>query len=144
MSCDTDNLSAMKLLGVDIGGTKTSVCVGDESGAILASKRLPTQTAAGPEAWLPRTVDQIHDVLREAKIHLADIDAVGIASPGPMSVRRGLMLAPPNMAGWVNVPVLEWIGTATGRPTFINNDANACAEAEFLFGSCRARRTWST
>jgi glucokinase len=125
----------MNLLGVDIGGTKTSICVGDETGRIIASKRQPTRTEEGPEAWLPRTINQLHDVLREAGLHLADIDAVGIASPGPMSVSRGMMLAPPNMAGWVNVPVLKWIGEATGRPTYINNDANACAEAEFLFGA---------
>jgi glucokinase len=130
----------MKLLGIDIGGTKTSVCAGTETGEILASRRLPTQSDAGPEAWLPRTVTQIHDVLREAHLLPKDIDAVGIASPGPMSVSRGLMLAPPNMPGWVDVPVLQWIRDALERPTFINNDANACGEAEFLFGSCRGTR----
>lgn len=125
----------MNLLGIDIGGTKTSVCVGDEHGQLLASKRTPTP--AGPDAWLPQTVIQTHDVLREAKLGLSDVRAIGIASPGPMSVSRGMMLAPPNMLGWVNVPVKKMVGDALGLPTYINNDANACAEAEFLFGSCK-------
>ena len=54
-----------------------------------------------------------------------------------MSVRRGMMLAPPNMPGWVNVPVKKMVGDALGLPTYINNDANACVDAEFLFGSCK-------
>ncbi|MFH0908890.1 MAG: ROK family protein [bacterium] len=127
----------MNLLGIDIGGTKTSVCIGDEHGRLLASKRIPTETPAGPGHWLPRTVAQVHDVLREAKLSLSDIRAVGIASPGPMSVSRGMMLAPPNMQGWVDVPVKKMVGDALGLPTHINNDANACAQAEFIFGSCK-------
>ena len=127
----------MNLLGIDIGGTKTSVCVGDEQGRLVASKRIPTETVAGPEPWLPRTIAQVRDVLRDAKLNLADIAAVGISSPGPMSVSRGMMLAPPNMPGWIDVPVQKMVGDALGLPTYINNDANACVEAEFLFGSCK-------
>ncbi len=126
----------MKLLGLDIGGTKTSVCVGQEDGTLLASQRMPTRPEEGPEAWRLRLRQLTADVLQEAGLATTDLAAVGIASPGPMSVRRGMMLEPPNMRGWINVPVHAWLQEDVQRPTFINNDANACAQAEWLFGSC--------
>ena len=127
----------MNLLGIDIGGTKTSVCIGDEKGTIIASKRIPTQTPDGPEPCIRRMVELANDLLAEHRIDLKDVAAVGLSSPGPVSVPKGLMLAPPNMAGWVNVPVTKMFQDAFKRPVFMNNDANACALAEYLFGSCR-------
>lgn len=126
----------MNLLGLDIGGTKTSVCVGKEDGTLIASRRMPTKPAEGPEAWRIRLRGLIAAVLQEARITPQQLDAVGIASPGPMSVKRGLMLEPPNLRGWVNVPVQTWIQEDLSCPVFINNDANACAQAEWFFGSC--------
>ena len=131
------NVHAMNLLGIDIGGTKTSVCIGDEKGRIVASRRMPTRTPEGPESGIRRTIELANSLLSENRLTLKDIEAVGISAPGPVSVPRGLMLAPPNMAGWVNVPVVRMFQDAFHRPVFMNNDANACALAEYLFGSCR-------
>ena len=127
----------MNLLGIDIGGTKTSVCIGDEKGRIVASRRMPTRTPEGPESGIRRTIELANSLLSENRLTLKDIEAVGISAPGPVSVPPGLMLAPPNMAGWVNVPVVRMFQDAFHRPVFMNNDANACALAEYLFGSCR-------
>lgn len=126
----------MNCLGIDIGGTKTAVCVGRADGSILASRRMPTLPERGPADWRPRMLDLARGVLAESGLRLDQIDAVGISSPGPMSVARGVMLAPPNMRGWVDVPVLDWVERAFQRPTYINNDANACAQAEWLYGAC--------
>ncbi len=126
----------MNLLGLDIGGTKTSVCIGRENGELLASQRMPTKPEEGPEVWRLRLRELVQAVAKEANLKPPQLDAVGIASPGPMSVKRGLMLEPPNLRGWVNVPVQAWVQEDVQRPTFINNDANACAQAEWLFGSC--------
>lgn len=126
----------MKLLGLDIGGTKTSICIGHPDGHLLARQRIPTRPEDGPEAWRPRVRELTAAVLAEAGACPADITAVGIASPGPMSVKRGLMLEPPNLRGWINVPVKAWMEEELQRPTFINNDANACAAAEWRYGSC--------
>jgi glucokinase len=82
-------------------------------------------------------IELSRSLLADAKLELKDIAAVGISSPGPVSVPKGLMLAPPNMLGWVNVPILKPFEESFKRPVFMNNDANACALAEYLFGSCR-------
>ncbi|MBU1692454.1 MAG: ROK family protein [Verrucomicrobia bacterium] len=127
----------MKLLGIDLGGTKIAVCLGDETGTILSARRMPTLSPEGPPACLRRTADLARALLNEAGLSARDLAAVGIAAPGPVSLREGLMLRPPNMAGWINVPLVKWAEEAFGCPAYMNNDANACALAEYLYGSCR-------
>ena len=130
-------LPPMNLLGIDLGGTKTSVCIGDGDGTIRASRRMPTRTSEGPESGLRRTAELARALLHESGLSPDRVDAVGVSAPGPVSVRDGLMLRPPNMPGWVNVPLIQWAKKAFGRPVFMNNDANACALAEYRYGSCR-------
>lgn len=130
----------MNLLGIDIGGTKTSACVGDEKGEIRVSRRIPTQSWEGPEAGLRRIVELARGVLEEAGLRAEDLPAVGVSAPGPISLRDELMLEPPNMKGWTNVPILRRFREAFGRPVFMNNDANACALAEYLFGEHRGTK----
>ena len=127
----------MLLLGIDIGGTKTSVCIGDEKGRIQDAQRMPTQSADGPDRCIRYMVDMARELLTNNNVSLDDIDAIGISAPGPVSVQKQMMLEPPNMPGWKNVPLVEMFGRALHRPVFMNNDANACAQAEYLFGSCR-------
>lgn len=127
----------MLLLGIDIGGTKTSVCLGDEKGDIIASERMPTGTPDGPERCMDRMIELARQLLSRSGTALADIAAVGLSAPGPVSLRDQIMLEPPNMKGWVNVPLVRVFREAFARPVFMNNDANACALAEYLFGGCR-------
>lgn len=124
-------------LAIDLGGTKTAVSVGDGSGAILAGERMPTEAEKSPAVWRTRLDALIQETLRKAGVTLPQITRVGLAVPGPMSVREGRVLAPPNMPAWRNVPVQAWVEELTGRPTSINNDANAAGLAEYLFGESR-------
>lgn len=123
----------MNILGVDIGGTKMAVCLGDEHGTVHASRRMPTADHR-PEQVLADVVEMTRGLLREAGIKPEQLDAIGISAPGPLSVSKGLLLAPPNMPGWIDVPVVKILSEAFQRPVFMNNDANAGALAEYLFG----------
>ncbi|MBI3987104.1 MAG: ROK family protein [Lentisphaerae bacterium] len=127
----------MHLLGIDVGGTKTSVCVGDETGRILGSKRILSRPETGPADWMKRVTVCVCELLRELNLPLDRMEAIGLATPGPMSVARGLMMEPPMFKGWVDVPVVNMVTEALQRPVYINNDANACALAEWLFGACK-------
>jgi len=130
----------MDLLGIDIGGTKTSVCIGNRRGEILVSRRIPTRADEAAVTTIARILELARSVVSEAGLDGGRIRAVGLSTPGPVSVSRGLMLKPPNMPGWVNVPMLESFRKGLGRPTAMNNDANACALAEYLFGECKGTR----
>jgi len=124
-------------LGLDIGGTKTSVSLGRADGTLLETRRIPTESHEGPDRWRSRVTDLARTMLRERGLAVAEVAALGVAAPGPMSVARGVMIAPPNLPGWRDVPVVAPLRAEFGRPVFINNDANACALAEYRFGEYR-------
>ena len=123
------------LLGIDIGGTKTSVCVGTKQGRILLSGRMLSggrATLADFKADLARLCDSI---IKKAGVSRESICAAGISAPGPLDTARGVLIAPPNNPGWRDVPIVAMAREILGIPIHFNNDANACALAEYLFGS---------
>jgi glucokinase len=70
----------------------------------------------------------------------SEIAGVGLSLPGPIDRERGLLLHPPNLPGWREVPIRSWIGDALGRPVWMENDANAAALAEWHFGAGQGAR----
>jgi glucokinase len=125
------------LLGIDLGGTKTSVCIGDVHGNFCSRQRMPSAASEGPRAWWQRTQKLITGSLRSAEVEFAELAAVGLAAPGPLSTGSGTLLAPPNMPGWVDVPIVTMLQDFLHCPVFLENDANACALAELYFGEFR-------
>lgn len=124
-------------LGIDLGGTKTAVCIADGQGHIHRTERFPTLADLDAKQWLPRVHETAERLLAKEGLTFSSLSGVGAAVPGPMSVREGLILGPPNMPGWKNVPIRDWLESLAGRPVEINNDANAAALAEYRFGEFR-------
>ena len=127
----------MVLVGVDIGGTKVSVCLGDSEGSVHDHKRILTKSLGGPETGLPKILELIGHLLRDNNLDVKDVKAVGLAVPGPISYKKGMMLTPPNLPLWVNVPIREFFREKLERSVFLNNDANAGALAEWEFGAAQ-------
>ena len=114
-------------LGVDIGGTKCAVSAGDEDCRVLEKVRFETK---GKDSTLGEIVS--------AAKHLCgkyDISSVGISCGGPLDGRRGLILSPPNLPGWDEVPITKILSGAVNRPAYLLNDADAGALAEWKFGA---------
>lgn len=127
----------MNLLGIDIGGTKTSVCVGTDAGRILAAERMPSTGHETIDQYERALAKLCASVIQRAGVPKSSLAATGISAPGPLSVPRGVLIAPPNNPGWRDVPVVEMARRITGLPVYLNNDANAAALAEFEFGKYR-------
>jgi glucokinase len=123
-----------KLLCIDVGGTKTSVSIGTENGRILASQRFSTLPHKGLENFLVQLEKTVKELLSSHKIALKDICAIGLATPGPINQKKGLIISAPNMTGWYNVPLADEVAGMFHKKVFFNNDANAAALAEFMFG----------
>lgn len=121
------------ILGFDIGGTKIAACLGSENGKILNSKRINNKERH-PDDVLPELVETGMELINEAGLNKRDLIAVGIGAPGPMDIPAGT-LSPTNMKKWVNVPLKKYIEESFGVETYFENDANAGALAEWLFGS---------
>jgi len=121
----------MALIGWDIGGTKCAAVLGiKENGELRMLKKESFATCTTWQETLQRLVD--------ASLRLLDgqkADAVGISCGGPLDSKRGLVLSPPNLPGWDGVPVTQIASNALGAPAFLENDANACALAEWRCGA---------
>jgi glucokinase len=123
------------LLGFDIGGTKCAVVLGrSESDCIDIVEKSTFSTLLGPEPTLAALEKRAQELLVK---HQIGIKAIGISCGGPLDSRRGLILSPPNLLGWDRVPVAEVFGRAFNVPVRLQNDANACALAEWKWGAGR-------
>lgn len=125
----------MYCLGFDIGGTKCAVVLAQCSGekvSILAKEKCPTDLSIQPEGMIDRLI-QMADRILEGKT----VEAVGISCGGPLDSREGIILGPPNLPGWNHVEIVKQIGAHYPVPVHLQNDANACAVAEWKFGAGR-------
>lgn len=114
-------------IGVDIGGTKCAVTLGDKQGNVLKKER-----------FLTTTVDETLKNLIETAIKVKgdkQIDAIGVSCGGPLDEEKGIILSPPNLPGWDNIKIKEVLEEAVDAPCGVRNDANACAMAEWYFGA---------
>jgi glucokinase len=131
---------AVKLyVGLDVGGTTMKAAVVSEAGQPLTPDPfvLDTNASRGQDEGLKTMAATIRGAMAAAKVELADIAAIGVATPGLMDIRAGLILDPPNLKPWQNVPVRKFIEDEFGfkdRVAF-QNDANAAAYGEFWVGA---------
>ena len=122
------------MVGFDIGGTKCAVCVGNRTadGVEIVDKRvIPTDHTVTPYEMLER-------MCRLAEEMTGDLSRIGISCGGPLDSRRGVILSPPNLPGWDDVHIVEYLqGRYPGAKAALQNDANACALAEWMCGAGR-------
>jgi glucokinase len=135
MSESTDRL----YLGVDLGGTKIAVSLWSDGGATGAARKLGAERwetiAGGPASNLDRVV-----ATGERLAGGARLTSIGISGGGPLDPSTGVILSVPNLPGWVDVPITRILSERLGAPARIENDANACAVAEWLHGAGRGAR----
>jgi len=128
-------------VGLDVGGTTMKAGVVDDAGAPLSQAALPTEAQRGQEFGLNRMCETIREAIRAAKLRPDQITAIGVATPGTMDIPAGVILDPPNLKPWQNVPVRQYIEQAFGLPTAFQNDANAAALGEYWVGAGRGHRS---
>jgi glucokinase len=129
------SFSITTLLGIDVGGSKIALALGDAQGRVTARLRRPTEPSGDPTADIARIVADARRLLAEAGKGPAELAAIGVSAPGPVDPVRGEIVQPPNLPGWGRVPLRERLAGALGAPVRIENDANAAALAEWRHGA---------
>lgn len=123
-------------VGLDVGGTTMkAACVTDEGRTLSTPVVMDTNPELGQDAGLETMCEAIRRAITAAKVKLPAVTAIGVATPGLMDIKAGLILDPPNLKPWKNVPVRDHIQKAFKKPTVFQNDANAAAYGEFWIGS---------
>jgi len=120
-------------LGIDIGGTKSAVIAGRENMEILERISFPTDTQKGPSHAINLLLKSATSIIE--KLGLYGLQAVGISCGGPLDSRKGIVQSPPNLPGWDNIPIVKLFTDEFNVPAYLQNDANACALAEWKFGA---------
>lgn len=129
----------MAIIGIDIGGTKTAVIAANDQGQIRRKIQFPTETDKGLKFTLDRIFQAIAQ-LEEKESGLLDNPTFGISCGGPLDSAAGVILSPPNLPGWDEVPITRLVTERFGGSAYLMNDANACALAEWHFGAAKGCR----
>lgn len=126
------------VLGLDIGGTKLAAGVVAGDGNVLSRREAASHREAGPTAMIARLIDLGRAAVSESGVAWSAIRAVGIACGGPLDPATGIILSPLHLPGWDDVPLARMVSDALDRPAVVDNDATACALAEWWFGAGRS------
>jgi glucokinase len=121
-------------LGIDIGGTKCAVVAGDKDFNIYRKIQFDTRTGERDyNAVLDEFFVNIESLF--STYPKEQLKGIGISCGGPLDSIKGMIYSPPNLPGWDNVSIVEIFTKRYGVQTSIQNDANACALAEWLMGA---------
>ena len=123
----------MYYIGLDIGGTKCAASLGKivgDSIEILARNEVKT---------LPSAEETLRNLLPFVEEYKAQTGAseAGISCGGPLDCKKGVILTPPNLPDWHGFPIVDFVKREFGLTARLQNDANACAVAEWRFGAGR-------
>ncbi len=128
------------LIGVDIGGTKCAVTLGLPKEDDLDIK----DKISFPTTDVRNTIEEIKAsiiaILKRSGLDKTSIRAIGISCGGPLDSNTGVIMSPPNLPGWDNIPIVRILSDEFGAPAAVHNDANACALAEWKFGAGKGTR----
>jgi glucokinase len=122
-------------LGIDLGGTNIKSGVVDDEGRVMSSISLKTQADRGPGVGLDNLVAAASQAVTESGLDWERIGSVGLGSPGTMDIDGGMLLEPPNLPGWDNVPIRQLLSDRLEKPVVLQNDGNAAAYGEYWVGA---------
>jgi len=126
----------MMLMGFDIGGTKCAVVLGrPAAGGIEILEKVVLPTRQAPYEMIESLFIAAEELLLKRAVPKAELGGIGISCGGPLSSKQGLILSPPNLPGWDRIPIVQLTEKRFGKHTLLQNDANACAVAEWKFGA---------
>lgn len=123
-------------IGFDIGGTKCATILAKiESESVVFLSRIEFATQGTWDNILNVMCSNSLSQLEENNIKKDWVVGVGISCGGPLDSKRGLILSPPNLPNWDNVPVVNFVQQKLGLVAKLKNDADAGAIAEHMFGA---------
>ena len=122
-------------IGVDIGGTKVAAGLVDENGVISHKVRVPMVATGDGATGFAAVKAAVEAVLEDSPDSRGALQGIGLCSPGPLDPKTGVVINPPNLPCWRNYPLAGETEKVFGVPARVDNDANAAALAEVLWGA---------
>ncbi len=126
----------MRIIAVDLGGTRIRAACLDGELNLLARRESPTLAAEGQRAVLARLVALVEAVWPQD----SPVAGIGVSSPGPLDPHAGVVLAPPNLPDWHHVPLAALLQERFAVPVWLGKDANVALLAEVARGAAEGCR----
>lgn len=117
-------------LGIEIGGTKLQVVLGDENARVTQRRRFRVERDQGAEGIRRQIEEAIPELIGGGKL-----TATGVGFGGPVDWENGRVCRSHQIEGWSGFDLTGWLGRLTGAPVFVDNDANVGALAEAVRGA---------
>lgn len=128
------------IAAVDLGGTFIKAALLDGAGTVAYRSRQPTEAEGGARHVVMRLAETVRSLCSQAGVEVESLLGVGVGCAGPLNPEEGIVYHSPNLPGWSRVPVKRWMEDSLGLPVALENDANAWALGEYLFGAGRNTR----
>lgn len=123
------------LIGLDIGGTKCAVVYGvDSPDGVEVKDKIRFETL-DVDSTLSKLKDSVKEIMAKHDLTPENVWGIGISCGGPLDSKRGIIMSPPNLPGWDNIKIVDMLEKEFGIKSAIQNDANACALAEWKYGA---------
>jgi glucokinase len=122
-------------LGIEIGGTKLQLGLGEGDGVLRGLWRGSVDVAAGAEGIRRQIAGAVPELLAQAGLAKDQIRGIGIGFGGPVDDHTRTVIKSHQIEGWDNFPLADWIGDMLGWPAVLGNDADVAGLAEALFGA---------
>lgn len=119
-------------IGVDLGGTNIKIGIVSDKGKLVKSISIKTEADCGPKNVIVNIIKGIETILAKNKLK---VQGIGIGCPGVVSIKKGIVENAPNLPGWKNVKLGPIIKENFGYKVHLENDANAAAIGELMFGA---------
>jgi predicted NBD/HSP70 family sugar kinase len=122
---------------VDFGHNHVSVAVADSGGRVLAEDHQPVDVDQQAAHALDQAAALLADCLDKKGLAASDLANVTAGIPCPLDANTGVVRSPTILASWVDLDPAHELAARTGRPAFVDNDANMGARGEQQFGAAR-------
>jgi glucokinase len=119
-------------LGIEIGGTKLQLVLGDATGTITDRRKLTVESARGAVGIREQIQQVLPELLQRQKLR-----AVGVGFGGPVDWKTGKICRSHQIEGWSEFDLGGWLHGLTGSPVVVDNDANVGALGEARHGAGR-------
>ena len=127
----------MYTIGVDLGGTNIAIGLCNEELKMIDKGSVPTRAHRDPKAIIEDMASLAKQIIERNSLSVSDIEYVGIASPGAVNAKTGIIEYASNIP-FTNFPIVDVFKSFLPvKEVYIANDANAAALAESLAGSSK-------
>ncbi len=125
---------------IDLGGTNVRAIVAGLDGKISGDDRRPSRASDGLDATIETLLASLAQACEGGGVEAGALRGLGVATPGWVDTERGIVPAAPQLVGWRDVPLVAMLQESLGLTVRLENDANAAALGENVFGAGRGTR----